>query len=224
MANAYIESVGVAIPAIRQVDLGSIGVSATPTLLLLDQQGRLQQQWIGRLSASEESDVASHLGIDNWHGSVPGPQEGSGLEVPSGGHSPLVTTAELLTLLGRGDRLDIVDVRERSQYAAGRIALARNIPADELSVRAPHELLSDAPILVYCQFSAACAASGIPSLCSSATEQLRRIGRTNVRVVRDPVALLAEAGVPISTTPGTGSRQSSAGSPEVRAQELTTGG
>src|SRR5207245_2786913 len=103
----------------------------------------------------------------------------------------------LSTMLGQHE-INLLDVRERAQYTHGHITTAINIPVDELAVRAPHELLEDTNTIVYCQFSAACQARGIPSLCSNATEELRRIGITNVHVVRDPLPLLSDAGIPIT--------------------------
>lgn len=199
-ATAYMRAHGYLISAVRQVDLSALHISGTPSLLMVGSDGRLQQQWIGRLSAAEEADVARHLGVRNWRR-----EDAQTQERPRGPTSaepsPFVTADELLTLVTRDSGTNLVDVRDRRQYAGERIDSFVNIPAAELSVRAPHELLFDRPTVLYCNFQPGCAAAGIPSLCSRAAEELREMGAGNVRVVRDPLMLLAVAGVPVARAP-----------------------
>src|SRR4051812_19697908 len=44
--KAYLESLGVVVHEIRQVDYHVIGVSGTPTLVLVDDKGRVKEHWI----------------------------------------------------------------------------------------------------------------------------------------------------------------------------------
>jgi hypothetical protein len=60
---AYMQSRGYSIPRVFQMDLGSIGVSGTPTLLLVSQKGKLEKEWVGKLNPSGEDEVAAALGI-----------------------------------------------------------------------------------------------------------------------------------------------------------------
>ena len=43
--------------AISDVDLRSLGVSVTPTLVRVDSRGKVLRSWLGLLSPSEEADV-----------------------------------------------------------------------------------------------------------------------------------------------------------------------
>ncbi|HEV8716540.1 MAG TPA: rhodanese-like domain-containing protein, partial [Candidatus Binatia bacterium] len=155
LAKSYMQAEGYSIPQTLQMDIGSLGVFATPTLLLVDQHGRLKQQWVGRLSPAEEDDVADHLGIRNWreYANARGTLDPS--DQSSSSSSLLVTTRELLSSLKGTGIANLVDVRERSQYVRRHISSAVNMPSDELEVRAPHELLPGTPIVLYCGFSAA---------------------------------------------------------------------
>lgn len=60
---AYMRREGYSVAQVRQIDLGTIRVSGTPTLLLVDQKGHLEKQWVGELGPSGENEVADALGI-----------------------------------------------------------------------------------------------------------------------------------------------------------------
>lgn len=60
---AYMRTEGYSVPVVRQMDLAAIGVSGTPTLLLVDRKGKLAKEWVGQLGASGENEVAQALGI-----------------------------------------------------------------------------------------------------------------------------------------------------------------
>lgn len=189
-ARAYLSEQGYRVDEVRQLQLGALGVFSTPQLLLVNASGRLQQQWIGRLPPTDEKDVAEHLGIRD-------------LAVTSTGNSPdsasvLVGRSELVELLGKNTPLTIVDIRERYRYDYGHVSRAVNIPHDELYIRLPHEVPQDEPILLYCNYSAACEANGTPSRCSFALDELRRLGAPPVRVIRDPLPLLSAGGIAVS--------------------------
>jgi len=59
--RTYLEKLGVTVPEIFQSSLDSIGVSGTPTLLVLDQQGRIQKAWVGKLRPDQEQQVVAAL-------------------------------------------------------------------------------------------------------------------------------------------------------------------
>jgi hypothetical protein len=62
-STAYMQAEGYSVPDVRQMNLGLIGVAGTPTLLLVDQKGKLEKEWVGRLDPSGENDVAETLGV-----------------------------------------------------------------------------------------------------------------------------------------------------------------
>jgi hypothetical protein len=56
-AKTYLDSLKVPIGDIKQSSLAGIGVNGTPTLILVDQQGVVQESWVGRLPPERESEV-----------------------------------------------------------------------------------------------------------------------------------------------------------------------
>jgi thioredoxin-related protein len=57
----YLEELGVSINEVRQAAPASLGVRGTPTLLLVDNSGRVTEAWVGKLSSNGEDDVIKHL-------------------------------------------------------------------------------------------------------------------------------------------------------------------
>ncbi len=62
--QAYLKRLGVDIGDVRQVSFSSLGVSATPTLLLVDNGGKVTDAWVGALPADKEMEVISRLRAD----------------------------------------------------------------------------------------------------------------------------------------------------------------
>ena len=60
-SKKYLAQLAIGVDEVRQVSLPSIGVEATPTLLLVDQQGVIKNTWRGKLSRLQESVVLDHL-------------------------------------------------------------------------------------------------------------------------------------------------------------------
>jgi hypothetical protein len=60
----YLAGLGVPISEVRQASLSSVGAHATPTLILVDQNGVVKNSWVGKLAAPEESEVLSQLAVN----------------------------------------------------------------------------------------------------------------------------------------------------------------
>jgi hypothetical protein len=56
-AKQYLSELNVPVQDVRQAALGSLGVSGTPTLLLVDSQGAVLQAWVGKLPVEQEAEV-----------------------------------------------------------------------------------------------------------------------------------------------------------------------
>jgi hypothetical protein len=56
-ARDYLHSLGLDSVEVRQLPLRSVGVAGTPTLALVDSKGIVVQSWLGKLTASRESEV-----------------------------------------------------------------------------------------------------------------------------------------------------------------------
>lgn len=58
-ARDYLHSLGIDAVEVRQLPLRAVGVAGTPTLALVDSKGIVVHSWLGKLSASSESEVLS---------------------------------------------------------------------------------------------------------------------------------------------------------------------
>jgi len=117
--------------------------------------------------------------------------------------SPLITGSDLNSLLRSDREFTIVDVRDEKRYAYGHIQQSVNVPVNEMQLFTAnsHSWSPNVLTLIYCNFSPACQAQGIPSSCSLARNQLKRAGVNDIRVIRDPLPVLKDAGVEIVGVP-----------------------
>lgn len=60
-ARSYLENLGVPVAMVKQATLDSLNVSATPTLMIVDSEGKVVSSWVGQLPSSQEKDVFSAL-------------------------------------------------------------------------------------------------------------------------------------------------------------------
>jgi hypothetical protein len=60
--RAYLRSVGVGIDEVRHVTFKGLGLTGTPTLLLVDENGVVSDVWVGALTPNKEEEVISRLG------------------------------------------------------------------------------------------------------------------------------------------------------------------
>jgi len=57
----YLNSLGVPIQDVRQAQLGRLGVTGTPTLILINDKGIVTNSWVGKLSGDREAEVLNAL-------------------------------------------------------------------------------------------------------------------------------------------------------------------
>jgi hypothetical protein len=57
----YLKKLGVGVDEVRQVSMSELGLSGTPTLILVDGSGKIAEVWVGALSADKENEVLSRL-------------------------------------------------------------------------------------------------------------------------------------------------------------------
>lgn len=55
-ARAYLASEQISIPSV-EIDLNKVGITGTPTLVLVDQRGRVLRKWVGVLSELQQDQV-----------------------------------------------------------------------------------------------------------------------------------------------------------------------
>jgi thiol-disulfide isomerase/thioredoxin len=57
----YLNKLGISLSDVVQSSLGSVGVSGTPTLLLIDNEGSVTDSWVGKLSDNEAAKVFAQI-------------------------------------------------------------------------------------------------------------------------------------------------------------------
>ncbi|HEX7318585.1 MAG TPA: thioredoxin family protein [Pyrinomonadaceae bacterium] len=62
--QSYLKGLGVEVDDVRQASLGDLGVSGTPTLILVDGKGVAADIWVGALSPNRENEVVSRLSTE----------------------------------------------------------------------------------------------------------------------------------------------------------------
>lgn len=133
-AEAYLKQIKLPVREVHYVSLSSLGIRSVPTLTILDRNGVVTDMWVGKLSPLTEKAIMSKLGLEDTRSPAEWSIEEADLERK-------LANKELLLLL--------LDIRERAVYAMNHRDGARNIPLDELSVRAQNELLLDHTIVIY---------------------------------------------------------------------------
>lgn len=59
--RAYLKKLGVGIDDVRKAAMGELGLSGTPTLILVDNLGRIVDIWVGALPPDRQEEVISRL-------------------------------------------------------------------------------------------------------------------------------------------------------------------
>lgn len=68
MGRAYLRQLGVGIDDVRKASLGEMGLSGTPTLILVDERGNVSDVWVGALPPHRQEEVISRLQTDGSGG------------------------------------------------------------------------------------------------------------------------------------------------------------
>jgi rhodanese-related sulfurtransferase len=156
------ETLGIHGLEIREASLRSLGVEVTPTLILVNDDGLVSKMWTGKLSSGAEIEVLDQLRVLSNQGQAdlqpkvvnqaeagPGRNSSSGKSeaksstvegIQTDGIYEYINEASIQRAVKSGGRVVVIDVRDRADYATGHLTGAKNIPADELEVRAANEL------------------------------------------------------------------------------------
>ena len=131
--EAYLKQLEVPIREVRYASLSSLGIKSVPTVAILDRNGVVTDMWVGKLSPFKESALMLKLKLEDT-----GSRERWSID-----------EAKLARKVANKEPLVLLDIRERANFAMKPRKGARNIPLDELSVRAQNELPRDHTIVIY---------------------------------------------------------------------------
>lgn len=186
-SRAYLRSLNIEIPDVRQAQLAAIGVTATPTLVIVDHSANIEATWIGKLSAEKEGDVFRTLRVARTTTRV---VQEDHVVVSGMDDLTLISTTQLKALQLLNKRaIPIVDTRPRAEYRWNHLSNSLNIPLDELEVRAVHEVPLQSTLAVWCDYCPPCQLKerekGVKTFCSLSVSLLKRYGARDVRVISD---------------------------------------
>lgn len=131
--EAYLKQFEIPIREFRSVSFSSLGIKGVPALAIVDRNGVVTDMWEGKLSPLKESALMSRLNLEDARS----PDDWS------------ISEANLERKIASKEQLVLLDVRQRSAYASNHRNGAKNIPLDELHVRAQNELALDQTIVFY---------------------------------------------------------------------------
>lgn len=131
-AEDYLSSLGISGSEFRYVSLRSIGIRNLPTLAILDRNGIVNEIWIGKLPPRTETEIMRKLGLTD----------------PRPVSDWLIDENRLRLLIASHEPLVILDVRDRALFTLGHKDGAKNIPLDELDVRATNELIAEDTVVL----------------------------------------------------------------------------
>jgi rhodanese-related sulfurtransferase len=143
----------------------SLGIVATPTLFLVDNQGIVTDVWVGKLQPSGEHNLWARL-----HGEEP--PDGY-IEKQIG---RFITLSQYQQILASGELVTLLDVRQREPFASGHRNAATNIPSDELEVRATSEHSQQSWIVIDCE-------DIHPTHCDVSAMELKTLGFSRVAIM-----------------------------------------
>lgn len=146
MAKGY----GLAIDDVRSESFETLGVPGSPTLLLVDGDGRLVQAWIGRLSATAETSVFDALDVSRIAAAPP-----TAATAPAAPGQRVPPSDSF-----------VLDIRSREETGRSPVAGAATIPLEELEVRLIHEVPQTTRLLVVCSYCVDCQADRPQALAS----------------------------------------------------------
>jgi hypothetical protein len=149
-----------------RTDLRKLGIDGTPTVLVVDADGRITGLWVGRLLPEHERAMVARL--ENPSGDIL-----MGID-PEGGTIGGVSVVDQLRCCDVGGAL--LDIRAREAFRAGHRAAATNIPLPELSVRAVIQLARDREVIIDCS-------NVLASECTVAWQLLHREGFRKIRLL-----------------------------------------
>lgn len=180
-ARRYVNDLGLNVDEVRQVSFLTLGIMYVPSLIVVDTEGVVTNVWVGLPTPEREFEIWNRL------------QGSSDKGIPEARNEKTITSEELKKEFGGGKHSVLLDVRERKEFLKAHLQGAKNIPADELGVRAKNELNPSNRIVVYC----GCYEDFLSKVAYHALENR---GFLHVLILRGDLPELKRAGLPVVET------------------------
>ena len=142
----YMQRRGIAVSEVRYMPFKLLGVTGTPTLMLINEAGIVTDKWAGKLGPNEEREVLDRLRLNSDFATDISISPPAKKTLPAN----LIEPAKLKEEINQPGRLIVLDIRTRDEFGQGHIPSSKNIPVDELEVRAINELPQSGHIVIYC--------------------------------------------------------------------------
>lgn len=130
----YLNELGLQNVEAVRTDFDKVGIEGTPTLAIIDGNGVIQNVWKGLLSIKSEIEAKQKLGFQVAYDDF------------------FLEEVNIDDLRKKGEKITVIDLRERDVYTKKHFMDAVNIPLDELPVRAVNELSLSGKVAVYGTF------------------------------------------------------------------------
>jgi len=125
----YTRDLGLEGIEIRRADFVDAGIAGTPTIALVGEKNTVSESWRGYLSIGKRVEVRRRLGLPAKDDFL---IDGAGLDAIKQNIKDRTT----------------LDVRNREEFSMGHAPGAKNIPLDELSIRAVNEIPANSAIVL----------------------------------------------------------------------------
>lgn len=144
-AGAYMQNLQLSFDEVKPASLRELkpyGLVGTPTAVLVNDEGIVTNLWHGSLTELQQSEVLRALRIRVDSAALNSVVSAS----PS---LKTIDETEIERLKTAGEAITVLDLRDRQKYSEGHPAGAKNIPIDELAVRAANELVTTDLIVLF---------------------------------------------------------------------------
>lgn len=128
-ADTYLQKIGLSSIENNRIDYKNLAIEGTPTLAIVDGAGVVSDVWRGYLRVSQRMEVYKALGFVT--------QENF-----------MISLKDLAIQASQSEDIFVIDIRDRATFADDHLSYARNIPSDELLVRAVNEIPEKRRIVV----------------------------------------------------------------------------
>jgi thiol-disulfide isomerase/thioredoxin len=200
-SEEYLTKHQIAGVSILQASFGNLGVSATPTLILVDHNGKVDKAWVGFLDATRRGDLLGRMGMQETADSTDTHIQLIDVALPT---SALHLTDASAYLKERDNARIVIDTRDISTFNRRHLEGAHNIPLDELETRAPHEVKTSERVALFCQYCGPCENNmyvrGLFTSCTLAKHIFNKLGYNNLEILSDDLDSFREHGVTVAST------------------------